>query len=78
LGQRVASKSFTQPAFLRALLTELDCTGPLRKGVRVKVGAAWDTVGSLGFPMPGIIPQQAAKKLGVVNSIYPKSIEVAV
>jgi hypothetical protein len=49
----------------------------LRTGVRIKVCAVWDTVGSLGFPMPGPIPQRVSKKLAFVNSTLSENIENA-
>lgn len=52
--------------------------GLLREGTRVKICAVWDTVGSLGFPMPGPLPQWASKKLAFVNSRYATNIDVAI
>jgi uncharacterized protein (DUF2235 family) len=40
----------------------------LRRGVHIKACAVWDTVGSLGLPMVGLIPQPTQRKLKFVNS----------
>lgn len=50
----------------------------LRKDIKIEICAVWDTVGSLGFPMPGPIPQRASKKLGFVNSKLSKNILFAI
>lgn len=60
------------------LCTELVKAKLLHKGVHIKICAVWDTVGSLGFPMPGPIPQRASKKLGFVNSKLSKNILLAI
>lgn len=50
----------------------------LRQGIAIKICAVWDTVGSLGFPMPGPIPQRASKNLGFVSSRLSKNILMAI
>ncbi|KAE8440705.1 hypothetical protein EG329_006791 [Mollisiaceae sp. DMI_Dod_QoI] len=56
-------------------LTDLDL---LRTDIKIKVCAVWETVGSLGFPVPGPFPQWASKKLAFVNSALDQKIEVAI
>ena len=60
------------------LCTELEEEKLLRKDINIEICAVWDTVGSLGFPMPGPIPQRASKKLGFVNSKLSKNILLAI
>ena len=60
------------------LCLELVKKNLLRKDIQIKICAVWDTVGSLGFPMPGSIPQRASKKLGFVNSQLSKNILIAI
>ena len=62
---------------MRRLCVLLEEMNLLRRNVNIKVCAVWDTVGSLGFPMPGPIPQRVSKNLAFVNSTLPETIEVA-
>jgi uncharacterized protein (DUF2235 family) len=50
----------------------------LRPAIRVKVCAVWDTVGSLGVPVPDPFPQKISKRLAHVNSRLCKNIDVAI
>jgi uncharacterized protein (DUF2235 family) len=68
----------TSKHHMRNLRRELKKRKLLRTNVKIKVCAVWDTVGSLGFPMPGPIPQRASKKLAFVNSTLLEKIEVAI
>ncbi|KAF2817752.1 uncharacterized protein BDZ99DRAFT_374890 [Mytilinidion resinicola] len=63
---------------MRRLCRLLEDRNLLRRGVKIKVCAVWDTVGSLGVPLPGPIPQRASKKLAFVNSALLENIDVAV
>lgn len=48
-----------------------------RHGVRVRVCAVWDTVSSLGFPMPAFIPQPAPTRMNFVNSQLSQNVDQA-
>ena len=50
----------------------------LRTGIKVKVCAVWDAVGSLGFPVPDPFPQKASRRLAHINSKLCNKIEVAI
>lgn len=58
--------------------TRLSDARERRTGISIKVCAVWDTVGSLGFPVPDPFPQKASKRLAHVNSRLCKNIDVAV
>jgi uncharacterized protein (DUF2235 family) len=68
----------TSEEHMKNLCRKLKDMKLLRTGVTIDVCAVWDTVGSLGFPMPGPIPQRASKKLAFVNSTLLKEIDVAI
>jgi uncharacterized protein (DUF2235 family) len=63
---------------LESLQRRLCKDGWLQRDVRIKVCAVWDTVGSLGLPMPGPIPQKTSKRLCFVDSTLPEKIEFAI
>ena len=56
----------------------LSDAGELRTGIKIKVCAVWDAVGSLGFPVPDPFPQKASRRLAHVNSKLSSNIEVAI
>jgi uncharacterized protein (DUF2235 family) len=63
---------------MQDLCRQLEAMDLLRTRIEIKVCAVWDTVGSLGFPMPGPIPQRASKKLAFVNSTLLENVDVAI
>ncbi|KAL3483083.1 hypothetical protein BJX62DRAFT_245232 [Aspergillus germanicus] len=71
-------KEVSRSESLKSLQERLCRKGLLQKDVRIKVCAVWDTVGSLGLPMPGPVPQKTSKKLCFVDSTLPKNIEFAI
>lgn len=56
----------------------LSKSSELRTGIKVKVCAVWDAVGSLGFPVPDPFPQKASRRLAHINSKLCNNIEVAI
>ncbi|CZR67961.1 uncharacterized protein PAC_17860 [Phialocephala subalpina] len=75
--QNQASRTAAKQA-LNILLDDLTNAGERRLDFKIKVCAVWDTVGSLGFPAPGPIPQKASKRLAHINSKLCGNIEVAI
>nr|UPX44705.1 hypothetical protein FAC7G5_16 [Penicillium fuscum] len=63
---------------LREKCNGLSQTNELRTGIKVKVCAVWDAVGSLGFPVPDPFPQKASRRLAHINSKLCNNIEVAI
>ncbi|KAF2012979.1 hypothetical protein BU24DRAFT_323039, partial [Aaosphaeria arxii CBS 175.79] len=63
---------------LRKSCEEILEKGCLLPNVRVRVCAVWDTVGSLGFPVPWPVPQRIPTKLRHVNSTLCENIDIAI
>ncbi|KAI1452523.1 hypothetical protein F4805DRAFT_447077 [Annulohypoxylon moriforme] len=67
-----------EPAkLLEQKIKDLEETGLLRRNIKVKACAVWDTVSSLGLPMPWFIPQPPPRKLKFVNSHLCPNIQHA-
>ncbi|KAI0889563.1 uncharacterized protein GGS22DRAFT_148610 [Annulohypoxylon maeteangense] len=62
---------------LQQKINDLEGKGALRRNIKVKACAVWDTVSSLGIPMPWFIPQPGPRKLKFVNSHLCPNIEHA-
>ena len=63
---------------LQRKVDQLHEHGLLRKNIKIKACAVWDTVASLGLPLPNIFPLRATiDKVASLSEAFPENIENA-